>query len=217
MVLRSRLHALWSVPSTRWLAALVVAVGTGYVLLATSLYPSLDMSSWAAAGTGFAGLVFAVLAGVATAGAWTTGAVQTELVAVPRRRTLFLAQAGAVALSGFVLGTLTAVVSIALGHFPAGGARIVLLAGAVVAAYGLFGFGTAALVRRLGPTVVAVLLLCLVLPPFTLGSAPTATLTQSSSFLLLGIGDTVACIVGIALWAVVPAVLAFVRFRSADA
>lgn len=223
MVLRAQLHALWSTPATRWLAALVLVVGTGYTVLATTLFPLADDGVWAAAALTYAGLVFALTTAAATAGTWTTGAVRSELVATPRRRRLFLGKAGAVAVSGFVLGTVTALTAVAVAGATPVGVRVALLGGLVLAAYGLFGFGAGALLRRTGPAVVAVLLLCLVLPPFTLGGtvagldAATLTLTQSSAFLLGGGSDVGACLFGIGLWAVVPAAVAGLRFRTTDA
>ena len=217
-LLRSELHAIWSVPALRWLV-LLTAPATALTTIASAEFsPGLAVATGSMVG----GAVMALVAGLAIAGEYSTGSVRTTVTAAPRRGALVLAKSVAVVLTGSVTGWLGAVAgAIAIGDLgPA--ASSVLATGPAVAATGVFGLFLGFLIRRVAPTAIATLfgvfLVSGLIGGMTVGNGLLADFLLSDSTLALvaGSAEPGRSLLVVVVWLSVAALAALVRFRRAD-
>lgn len=217
-LLRSELHAIWSVPALRWLVLLASPATALTTIASAEFSPGLAVATGSMVG----GAVMALVAGLAIAGEYSTGSVRTTVTAAPRRGALVLAKSVAVVLTGSVAGWLGAVAgAIAIGDLgPA--ASSVLATGPAVAATGVFGLFLGFLIRRVAPTAIATLfgvfLVSGLIGGMTVGNGLLADflLSDSTLALVVGTADPGRSLLVVVVWLSVAALAALVRFRRAD-
>lgn len=175
----------------------------------------------------------ALFGAVAVAREYGHGTVVPTFLSAPRRAETFSAQLTAVLLAGLVLsvvGAFLVMAAIAIGLqftdysflVSFGGATRVVAASALAGAAGaVLGSGVGALIRNTGGAVTVVVGLLFVVPPMLIQLAPdTADWVPSS--LAWSISGVVAepsvplALLGVALWALVPAVAGLVSVQRRD-
>jgi ABC-2 type transport system permease protein len=181
--LRSELTKILSVRSTYWtlLALVVASIGWAALVCAgtTSHGTGADFNSTQASLAGqvaLGDLIIVVLGALVITSEYSTGMIRTSLAVMPRRGVLY----GAKALV-FTAVTLTVSLVTSFADFFTGQAilatkhlnttlgqpgvlRAVLLTAAVVTVFGLFAYGTGALIRHTAGAITAMLGVILVLP-----------------------------------------------------
>jgi ABC-2 type transport system permease protein len=184
----------------------------------------------------FAGnaMVLAGLFGaIAVAREYGHGTVVPTFLATPRRSRAVLAQLAAVGLAGAVLGLVGAAVTIVgvvlalptteYGFMvSAGGVMSVLAASTFAGAAGaVLGGGIGALVRNAGGAVTGIMLLLFVAPPLVvqLVNEAASWIPSTLATVLSGVTHEVgrpAALVALAIWALIPAVIALVAVQRRD-
>ena len=190
-----------------------------------------QQSLMAFAGTALMGA--ALFGAVAVAREYGHGTVVPTFLSAPRRTATFSAQLVAVLLAGTVLsvvGALLVVGAVGIGlqftdydfYVSAGGVARVVAASALAGAAGaVLGSGIGALVRNTGGAVTVVVGLLFVVPPILIQLAPD-TADWVPSALAWSISGVVAepsvplALLGVALWALVPAVAGLVSVQRRD-
>jgi ABC-2 type transport system permease protein len=184
----------------------------------------------------FAGnaMVLAGLFGaIAVAREYGHGTVVPTFLATPRRSRAVLAQLAAVGLAGAVLGLVGAAVTIVgvvlalptteYGFMvSAGGVMSVLAASTFAGAAGaVLGGGIGALVRNAGGAVTGIMLVLFVAPPLVvqLVNEAASWIPSTLATVLSGVTHEVgrpAALVALAIWALIPAVIALVAVQRRD-
>jgi ABC-2 type transport system permease protein len=178
-------------------------------------------------------MVATLFGAIAVAREYAHGTVVPTFLASPRRYRAVLAQLTAVGMVGGVLGlvgTALTMAAVALslsttdyGFLMSGGAVVRLLAAACYcgAAGAVLGAGIGSIVRNTGGAVTTAFFVLIIAPPLVVqlvsgtGSWTPSTLAN----VLSGITSEVsvaAAVVGIALWAIVPAVIGLVAVQRRD-
>jgi ABC-2 type transport system permease protein len=181
--LRSELTKILSVRSTYWtLFALVVASIGWAVLDCAGTVAHGAASGFNAAQASLAGqvalgnLVIVVLGALVITSEYSTGMIRTSLAAMPRRGVLYAAKALVFAAVTLTISLVTSFTDFFVGqailaskHLNTTLAqpdvlRAVLLSAAVVTVFGLFAYGTGALIRHSAGAITAMLGVIMVLP-----------------------------------------------------
>jgi ABC-2 type transport system permease protein len=180
--LRSELTKILSVRSTYWtLIALVVAsIGWAALVCAgTSHQVSGDFNATQASLAGqvaLGDLIIVVLGALVITSEYSTGMIRTSLAAMPRRGVLYAAKALVFAAVTLTVSLVTSFADFFVGQAILSGKhlnttlgqpgvlRAVLLTAAVVTVFGLFAYGTGALIRHSAGAITTMLGLILVLP-----------------------------------------------------
>jgi ABC-2 type transport system permease protein len=187
-ILVSELIKLWTLRSTVWCCAIVLALAFGIGLLVAGFagsqpgtIPDAGQQAQAAGvatiGVIFGQLVLSVLGVLVISGEYGTGMIRSTLAAVPKRIPALLGKAIVLAVTSFALGLVT-IYGTALLQFPflsnAGihtnfadpKLNLALLGGAAyLALIALIAFGIGAIVRNSAAGIATALGLLLVLPP----------------------------------------------------
>lgn len=170
---------------------------------------------------------------VAVAREYGHGTVVPTFLAAPRRHRAVLAQFSAVLLAGGLLGFLGAaltVLGVALSLtttdygflVSAGGVAAVLAASAFAGAAGaVLGAGIGAIVRNTGGAVMGVVLMLMIAPPLIvqLANETSSWVPSTLANVLAGVTHEVsrpAALVGLAAWAIVPALIGLVAVQKRD-
>jgi ABC-2 type transport system permease protein len=181
--LRSELTKLLSVRSTYWtlLALVVASIGWAVLVCAgtTTHGTSADFNSTQASLAGqvaLGDLIIVVLGALVITSEYSTGMIRTSLAAMPRRGVLYAAKALVFAAVTLAVSLVTSFADFFVGqailaskHLSTtlaqpGVLRAVLLSAAVVTVFGLFAYGTGALIRHSAGAITAMLGVILVLP-----------------------------------------------------
>jgi ABC-2 type transport system permease protein len=203
-ILVSELIKLWTLRSTVWCCAIVVALAFGIGLLAAvtigsgqGTIPDATQQSLAVnaatIGIQFSQLVLSVLGVLVISGEYATGMTRSTLTAVPKRIPALLGKAIVLAVTAFALGLVTMYGSALVGlpflsnsgihtNFADSKVDLALLGGATyLALVALMAFGIGAIIRSTAGGIAASLGLLLVLPTMLLilGGVTQATWVQN--------------------------------------
>jgi ABC-2 type transport system permease protein len=181
--LRSELTKMLSVRSTYWTLFALVAASVGWAALvcagAVSHGPSTDFNSTQASLAGqvaLGDLIIVVLGALVITSEYSTGMIRTSLAAMPRRGVLYAAKAMVFTAVTLTVSLVTSFADFFVGQAILAGKhlnttlaqpgvlRAVLLTAAVVTVFGLFAYGTGALIRHTAAAITAMFGMILVLP-----------------------------------------------------
>jgi ABC-2 type transport system permease protein len=186
-ILVSELIKLWTLRSTVWCCAIVLAlafgigflaavtIGSGQSTLQEAAQQSLAVTA-ATIGILFSQLVLSVLGVLVISGEYATGMIRSTLTAVPKRIPALLGKAIVLAVTAFALGLVTMYGSALLGlpflsnsgihtNFADPKVNLALLGGAAyLALVALLSFGIGAIIRSSAGGIAASLGVLLVLP-----------------------------------------------------
>jgi ABC-2 type transport system permease protein len=186
-ILVSELIKLWTLRSTVWCCAIVLALafGVGFLAAVTigsgqSTIPDATQQSLAVSaatiGILFSQLVLSVLGVLVVSGEYATGMIRSTLTAVPKRIPALLGKAIVLAVTAFAIGLVTTYGSALLGlpflsnsgihtNFADPKVNLALLGGAAyLALVALLSFGIGAIIRSSAGGIAASLGVLLVLP-----------------------------------------------------
>jgi len=179
--LRSELTKMLSVRSTYWtlLALVVASIGWAALVCAGTHQPSTDFNSTQASLAGqvaLGDLIIVVLGALVITSEYSTGMIRTSLAVMPRRGVLYAAKALVFTVVTLTVSLVTSFADFFVGQAILAGKhlnttltqpgvlRAVLLTAAVVTVFGLFAYGTGALIRHTAGAITAMLGVILVLP-----------------------------------------------------
>lgn len=190
-VVRSEWTKVRSVRSTLWTLLLTFLLTVGlsalicwgtesqYNKIPPGQRAQIDPASTSLSGLVFGQLAMAVLGVLFISSEYSTGGIRTTLTAVPQRLRVLTAKAIVLAVTAFVVGTITSFVSFYVGqaffariglesHLSDPGVmRAVIGGGLYLLASAMFGFALGALLRHSAGAITVAVALLLVVPPLT--------------------------------------------------
>ncbi len=181
-LLRSEWTKIWSVRTTTWSLAILVAGGIGLSALIAGLMAAhwstlsaadrqaITVKGAFAPGLSFAQLPLCVLGVLVITSEYTTGMIRSSLLAVPRRTPLLAAKVAVFAVVAFAAGELLAIASIPIAQAMIGSRvaeslgdpatlRAAFGAGLYLAVLGLFSLAVGAIVRHTAAAITAVIVI----------------------------------------------------------
>jgi len=181
--LRSELTKIGSVRFTYWTLLALVVASIGWAVLdcagtvAHGAGPYFNAAQASLAGQVAIGdLIISVLGALVITSEYSTGMIRTSLAVMPRRGVLYAAKAMVFAAVTLTISLITSFTDLFVGQAilaskhlnttlaQPGVLRAVLLSAAIVTVFGLFAYGTGALIRHTAGAITAMLGVILVLP-----------------------------------------------------
>jgi ABC-type transport system involved in multi-copper enzyme maturation permease subunit len=216
---RSEWTKLRSVRSSLWSSVLVVALGVGLSILATTetrahwahtTHPTFDPTRLSLIGVNVAQLVIGVLGVLVISGEYGTGTIRATFSAAPRRPLVIVAKVAVFTLAAVVLSEVTAFASFFLGQAmltaPAphatlatpGALRAVIGSGLYVCVIGLVALALGLIIRHTAGAIAAFVGVLLIFP-IVVQALPQSLINAVQRYEPLHIGQIMATVRTVAL------------------